>query len=184
MSTELARIVATLAGTSQRTRLLVNGVAGPLTERQRALALDILRDLEILADAAGAAVAAIEVDSKVFALGPLVNDVVGAYRFIAHRKQLALTLIGGRNESECNADPNILRAVLNEAIGHATNACPTGGKVSVEVCRSSDRMAVDISAPGWDPRLPPAPAAGSGLAVSVLRTASGARLVVSMPAAF
>ncbi len=180
---ELSRLTATLANTAQRARLLVNGVAGPLTDRQRALALDILRDVEQLTDAAGAASAHLRVEPEVFSLTSLVADVVGAFRFAAHRKQLALTLLGAHGGIDCLADMNVVRSTLVDAIGAAVTAAPAGARVSVEMARSSDRVAVDVGAPGWDPRLPPAPPAGSGAAVSVLRTASGARLVLSVPAA-
>lgn len=180
---ELSRLAATLAGGAQRARLLVNGVAGPLTERQRSLAMDILRDLEQLCEAAGAATANMKIEPEVFSLGQVTLDVVGAFRFIAHRKQLALTLTGANGHTDCLADLGIVRATLTDAINAAVTAAPSGARVSVEIARSADRLAVDVSAPGWDPRLPPAPPAGSGAALSVLRTASGARLVLSVPAA-
>jgi signal transduction histidine kinase len=180
---ELSRLTATLANAAQRARLLVNGVAGPLTDRQRALASDVLRDVEQLCDAAGAASAHLRVEPEVFSLATLVADVVGTFRFVAHRKQLALTLLGAHGVVDCFADTGIVRTILVDAIGAAVTAAPSGARVSVEMARSGDRIAVDIGAPGWDPRLPPAPPAGSGAALSVLRTAGGARLVVSVPAA-
>lgn len=180
---DLSRLAATLSGSAQRARLLVNGVAGPLTDRQRALALDLLRDLEQLCDAAGAASAHLKVEPEAFSLGTLVSDVVGSFRFVAHRKQLALTLTGSQGVTDCLADRNVVRHTLTEAIGAAVTAAPSGSRVAVELARSADRLAIDVSAPGWDPRLPPAPPAGSGAALSVLRTASGARLVLSVPTA-
>ncbi len=180
---ELSRLTATLASAAQRARLLVNGVAGPLTERQRALAGDILRDVEQLCDAAGAASARLRVEPEIFSLSSVAADVVSAFRFVAHRKQLALTLLGAHTTSECLADAEVVRTTLVDAIGTAVNAALPGSRVSVEIARSADRLVVDISAPGWDPRLPPAPPAGSGCALSVLRTAGGARLVLSVPSA-
>lgn len=180
---DTARIAGTLAAAAQRVRLLVNGVAGPLTERQRSLANDLLKDLEQLCDVAGAASANVRIEPEAFSFGTLAADVVGSYRFIAHRKQLALTLAGGIGPTEAVADVGVVRGVLAEAIGAAVSAAPSGSRVSVEIARSADRLAADISAPGWDPRLPPAPPVGSGAAVSVLRTATGARLVLSVPAA-
>ncbi len=181
--TDLARFAATLAGGAQRARLLVNGVAGPLSERQRALALDLLRDLEQLCDAAGVGGLNQRVEAETFELGTMAADVIGSFRFVAHRKQLALTLTGASGHTQCTADPLVVREAMLEAVGAAVAAAPSGARVSVEIARSADRLAVDISAPGWDPRLPPAPPAGSGAALSVLRTASGARLVLSVPAA-
>jgi signal transduction histidine kinase len=133
----------------------------------------------------GFAVLSLEVsrEPEVFSLTALLADVVGAFRFAAHRKQLALTLLGAHGAIDCLADMNVVRSTLVDAIGAAVTAAPAGARVSVEMARSSDRVAVDVGAPGWDPRLPPAPPAGSGVAVSVLRTASGARLVLSVPAA-
>jgi signal transduction histidine kinase len=124
-----------------------------------------------------------KIEPEVFSLGAVTLDVVGAFRFIAHRKQLALTLTGASGHTDCLADPTIVRSTLTDAIGAAVQAAPSGARVSVEIARSADRLAIDVSAPGWDPRLPPAPPAGSGAALSVLRTASGARLVLSVPAA-
>lgn len=180
---ELSRLAGSLASAAQRARLLVNGVAGPLTDRQRSLANDILRELDGLCEAAGAATANLKIDTQTFSLGGIAADVVGSFRFIAHRKQLALTLTGSNAHTDCTADAGIVRSALVEAVGAAVTAAPSGARVSIEIARSADRLAVDISAPGWDPRLPPAPPAGSGAALSVLRTASGARLVLSVPAA-
>lgn len=180
---EMSRLNATLANAAQRARLLVNGVAGPLSERQRALASDILRDVEMLCDAAGAASAHLRVEPETFSLASVVADVVGSFRFVAHRKQLALTLLGAHGATECLADLTVVRSALIQAISAAVSATPAGARVSVEVSRSADRLAVDVSAPGWDPRLPPSPPTGSGAAVSVMRTAAGARLVLSVPAA-
>lgn len=180
---DLARFAATLAGGAQRARLLLNGVAGPLSDRQRTLAMDLLRDLELLCEAAGVGGTPVKLEAERFELGPMAADVIGSFRFVAHRKQLAVTLTGAGGHSQCLADPGVVRTALVEAIGAAIAAAPSGARVAVEVARSADRLAVDISAPGWDPRLPPAPPAGSGAALSVLRTASGARLVLSVPAA-
>lgn len=180
---ELSRFASALAGGAQRARLLVNGVAGPLSERQRALAMDILHDLEELYDQAGSATRALSVQTEPFDLGGMCADVVGAFRFVAHRKQLAVTLLGSSGHCICVADPNVVRECLTEAIGAALHAAAPGVRVAVEITRSTDRLAVDVSAPGWNPRLPPAPPAGAGAALSVLRTASGARLVLSVPAA-
>jgi signal transduction histidine kinase len=116
---ELSRLTATLAGGAQRARLLVNGVAGPLSDRQRSLAMDILRDLEQLCEVAGAASAALKVDPEVFSLSALVTEVVGAFRFVAHRKQLALTLLGTTAHADCLADVSIVRSTLTDAIGAA-----------------------------------------------------------------
>lgn len=182
-SLELSRLAGTLAAAAQRARLLVNGVAGPLTERQRSLAADVLRDLEQLCESAGAASAGQAVETEAFSLGALALDAVGAFRFIAHRKQLALTLTGASGRTDCLADRTVVREALIESVAAAVAAAPSGARVSVEIARSADRLAIDISAPGWDPPLPPAPPAGSGAAMSVLRTASGSRLVLSVPAA-
>ncbi len=180
---DLARFGATLAGGAQRARLLVNGVAGPLSERQRALALDLLRDLEQMCDQAGVGASQERIEAETFELGTMAADVIGSFRFVAHRKQLALTLTGASGHTQCVADPVVVREALKDAVGAAVAATPSGARVAVEIARSADRLAVDISAPGWDPRLPPAPPAGAGAALSVLRTASGARLVLSVPAA-
>lgn len=180
---DIVRMASTLAGGAQRARLLVNGVAGPLSERQRALAMDLLRDLEELCDAAGAAREAEMVQPETFDLGSMCADVVGSFRFVAHRKQLAITLLGSNGHTTCTADPDVVRQALLDGIGAALQAAAPGTRVSVEIVRSADRLAVDVSAPGWSPRLPPAPPAGSGAALSVLRTASGARLVLSVAAA-
>lgn len=180
---ELSRLSSTLSAGAQRARLLVSGVAGPLSDRQRALALDLLRDLEQLCDAAGAAAASLKVEPRPFDLATQLRDVVGSFRFLANRRQLTMTLTGVHQAAECVADPDVVRTTLIDGIGLAVSAAPSGGRVLVELARSADRLAVDISAPGWDPRLPPAPAAGSGAALSVLRTASGARLVLSVPSA-
>lgn len=180
---DLSRFASSLAGGAQRARLLVNGVAGPLSERQRALAMDILHDLEQLYEQAGSATRAQLVQPEPFDLGAMCADVVGAYRFVAHRKQLAVTLLGSNGHCICVADADVVREALSDAVGAALMAAAPGIRVSVELTRSADRLAVDVSAPGWNPRLPPAPPAGSGAALSVLRTASGARLVLSVPAA-
>lgn len=180
---DMSRFASALAGGAQRARLLVNGVAGPLSERQRALAMDILRDLEQLCDEAGSASQSVAVNPEPFDLGALCADVVGAWRFVAHRKQLALTLLGSSGHCICIADSSVVRDTLTESIGTALAAAAPGIRVAVEITRSADRLAVDISAPGWNPRLPAPPPAGSGAALSVLRTASGARLVLSVPAA-
>lgn len=178
---EMTRIASLVAGGAQRARLLVSGVAGPLSDRQKMLAMDLLRDLEQLCDATGNGDA--QVEPQAFDLGAVAGDVVGAFRFVAHRKQLALTLTGASLHAECLADPEVVRTALIEAVGAAVTAAPVGSRVAVEIARSADRLAVDVSAPGWEPQLPPAPPPGSGAALSVLRTASGARLVLSVPAA-
>lgn len=179
---DLVRLSALLAGGAQRARLLVNGVAGPLSERQRLLAMDILRDLERLCDEAQAARASVSAQPERFELAALAKEVLEAFRFMANRKQLILTLGGIKGHSLCLAARGVVRQTLVDALGAALQAASSGGRVLVEIVRSADRLALDISAPGWDPRLPPAPAPGSGAALSVLRTASGARLVLSVPA--
>ena len=177
---DLPRLSSTLAAGAQRARLLVSGVAGPLSDRQRSLALDLLRDLEQLCDAAGLAARPTRIEPETIELAPLVADVIGSLRFVAHRRHLLVALLGGSLPTHCHADPEVVRATLSDALGAALLAAPGGGRVTVEIARSADRLAVDVSAPGWDPRLPPAPPSGSGIAVSVLRTASGARLVLSV----
>ena len=179
---DVMRLSTMLAGGAQRARILVSGGAGPLTDRQRSLALDLLRDLEQLCDAAGLASRPSRIEPETFDLSTLVSDVIGSLRFVAHRKHLALTLIAGAGPSQCHADPEVVRSTLTQALGSALAACPSGARVNVELARSADRIAIDVSGPGWDPRLPPAPPPGSGAAVSVLRTSSGSRLVLSVPA--
>jgi signal transduction histidine kinase len=175
-----ARRAAALAGALQRARLLASGIAGPVTDRQRSLLTELVRDLELLGDAEGSA-RRIEVET--FALDGAVCDVVGRLRFAAHRKRLTVSFFHGREPSLCVADPSVVRTLLADALGAAVALAPSGGKVFVELARSADRLVCDVSAPGWEPRLPPVPPAGSGAALSVLRGTGGARLVLSVPAA-
>jgi len=177
-----ATLQSLLAGGAQRARLLLSGGAGPLNDRQRLLTTDLLRDLERLCEATGAAMGP-PGDPEVFDIGAAAADVVGALRFMAHRKQLALTLTGAGGRCEGVAVHDVVHSALLDIIGAAVAAAPGGSRVAVELARSADRIAVDVSAPGWEPHLPPPPPPGSGVALSVLRTASGARLVLSVPAA-
>src|SRR5690606_26479228 len=114
--------------------------------------MDILRDLERLCDAAHAAQASMSVEPQKFDLCELAAEVTGAFRFMAHRKQLALTLSGANGHSACFAAREVVRTALIDAVGAAVQAAPSGGRVSIELVRSADRLAVDVSAPGWDPR--------------------------------
>jgi len=177
---DLSRFCTTLAGGAQRARLLLSGVAGPLTDRQRALTADLLRDLEQLTDVAGLSGLPPRVEPQPFDLAPLVGEVTGSQRFVARRRQLILMLIGHTQPAPAFADPAVVRVALAEALGAAMASAPSGGRLVVELIRAPDRHAVDISATSWEPRLPPAPPSGSGVVLSVLRTAAGARLVLSV----
>lgn len=172
-----------LAAAQQRARLLVNGVAGPLSERQRALALDLLHDLEFIHTHFQGQYTPEPVERSVFVLGEMAKEVVSAYRFVARRKQLAITLLGHNAHTMVNASRAETERNLHQAVKAAVEAAAPGTRVGVEISRSMDRFALDVSTTGWNPRLPPAPPAGSGLAISILRTASGARLVLSAEAA-
>jgi signal transduction histidine kinase len=173
--------MAALAGALQRARLLSSGIAGPVSERQRTLLAELVRELEQVTDGDGAGVRRIEVET--FALDGAVSEVVARLRFVAHRKRLTVSFFHGKEPSMCVADPSIVRSLLDDALGSAVALAPSGGKVFVELARSADRLVCDVSAPGWEPRLPPMPPAGSGAALSVLRGTGGARLVLSVPAA-
>ena len=174
-------ISTTLASAAQRARLLVNGVAGPLSVRQRALAEDILRDIEHVHERVAAECRPVAPEPETFRLGDLVRDACNTVQFIAHRKRLTLDPMG-LAAGDCVADFGIVQAYLKEALKAAANAAVEGSRIYVEVARCSDRLVVDISAPDWDPRLPPSPAAGSGVACLLLTTASGRRLLISVPA--
>ena len=112
-----------------------------------------------------------------------VLDVVYRFRFMANRKKLALTHAGALGSHPCLAARFVLHDTLIDIMEAAIDAAPEGSRVAVEVSRTADRIAADISVPGWEPRLPPPPPSGSNLCLSILRTASGARLVVTAPLA-
>ncbi|MFM2153119.1 MAG: hypothetical protein RL199_1554 [Pseudomonadota bacterium] len=172
---------AALTGALQRARLVLSGIAGPLSERQRTLLVELVHELERVTEGEGAGARRIEVET--FALDQAVSEVVARLRFVTHRRRLTVSFFHGREPALCVADAAVVRSLLTDALGAAVALAPSGGKVFVELARSADRLVCDLSAPGWEPRLPPVPPAGSGAALSVLRGTGGARLVLSVPAA-
>lgn len=183
-----SRISNGLAGAAQRARLLVNGTAGLLTERQRVLAMDLLRELEQLCDAiAEAAPPPVEVSA--FEVSALCVEAVNRQRFAANRKQIAVRVLGapcpreGTTTMHAEADREVVLQALTEGIGAAIGAAAPEAHLYAEITRAADRVALDVTLAGWNPHLPPPPPKGAQLAISVLRTAQGARLVMSMPMA-
>lgn len=177
---KVSEVAAILAGAAQRTRLLVNGVAGNLTDRQRALSMDILKDIEALTDLVENEFIVPKPVLSEFDAGQVCADLIGEMRFAAHARQLAITLLGSNaNNRFVYADLEAFKKLFRDGVRGAVSGANSGTRVSVELVRSADRIAIDVSAPGWNPQLPIA-VKDSNISISVLRMASGSRLVLSM----
>lgn len=172
-----------LTATAQRLKLLNNGVAGPLTDRQRTLSKDIESSVLELLQKAKDQVGEISNELSTFDLGRLVLDIAQRYSFLANARQISISVTGAHSGVCVRAVKPVSERVIANSLDNAVRMAPSGGRVLVELCRSAERMAIDISAAGWSPVMPPSPSDGSGAALSCLRTASGARLVISFPVA-
>jgi hypothetical protein len=179
---DLTRLASLLADATTRARLVAGGALGPLNERQRAASLELLRCLVHLDGLVARSAVPHRVEARPFDLGRLTVEVAGTLRFLAHRRQVTLSCVGVGSGHVGRSDPVVVGHHLTEALRAAIAASPVGGRVLVELARTSGRLTLDLSSPGWEPALPAAAPAGSGLASSVLRTAAGSRLVLSMEA--
>ena len=177
---DLLRLSGLVADASHRVRTLAAGSLGTLNERQKAATVELLRLIVHIEELTSKSALPHRIEQQQFDLGALAADVAGSLRFVAHRRHVAVVLTGQNTATACRADPAVLRHLLAEALASAIGLTPGGSRVHLDLARSGDRLTLDLSAPGWEPSLPPAPPHGCGLASSVLRTAAGSRLVLSV----
>ncbi len=179
---DLLRLSGLVGDASHRVRALASGSLGALNERQKAAMIELLRLIVHVEELTSRSALPHRIEPEPFDLGTLAADVAGSLRFVAHRRHVTVVVSGQGLPAGCRADPAVARHLLAEALASAIALTPSGSRVHVDLARSGDRLTLDLSAPGWEPALPPAPPHGCGVASSVLRTAAGSRLVFSVPA--
>lgn len=176
-----------LGEVEQKLRFLIAGATGQLTKQQIPLAKDILKDVEALKSAIGKRKASelASVSSSRFDLSESVKFVVSRIRFRAKARGVSVITLGGSSSLWVCANQEIFEGMLLDALTKAIDATAPKSQVHIELTRSADRLAVDVLARDWKPAVrdmfAPIPK-GASLAASILRTATGSRFVISMPA--
>jgi hypothetical protein len=162
----------------QRHQLFINGLAGEITGPQKDFIAQTQNFVKEIASIAG-------VDPQVLAtrcsLSDLVKETISSYRFLAHSKHVVISFDPPQSGMQSMLDINLAGLLLNTAVQAAITGAQEGSKVQVSMSHSPSHLSVNFSAPGWDPKLLPAPPFGSQLSVSVVRSSTGARLIVSTP---
>jgi hypothetical protein len=124
---------------------------------------------------------ALTLDPAPIDLRELAEDVRSRMWFAIRRRKQCITITGN---ATALADYSAALACLTEIVWQASCAAMDGAHVRIEIADVAGRCAVDVVAAGWDPQMPQIPPVTSpGCFASILRTASGARVIVTMPRA-
>jgi hypothetical protein len=124
----------------------------------------------------------VSVQPEVFSLSDLVKEIEEKYRFKAHGQKLALAVLGASEEHNGLADFDALSLILDEAVAAAIANASANSLISVELVSYFGQIRIEISAPGWNPKLPSAIPDGSGIAATIKNnySSSGSRLVLAV----
>ena len=170
MATSDERMAVALA----MARRLLSGEEGQLAPRPRAAVVGLVALLDVRAPGDRP----VETNDE-FDLAELARDLALEQRFAARARRLVLEVRGGAAPVRC--DPKAARGTLGASLAAAMRGAPEGARVLVEIRRQGRQVEAELSAPGWEPGA--APAAAQSTACRLLRTASGARLLITLPAA-
>jgi signal transduction histidine kinase len=127
---------------------LLDGIAGPLTEKQRRY-LDrihhnidrLVRMIKDLLDLSKLEAGTMRLDVKAVSLAEMAESAVETCQSLARGKGITLHLAGQDKALSVQADPDRLLQVLTNLLHNACKFTPSGGEVVVELGDSEDRMA-------------------------------------------
>jgi signal transduction histidine kinase/ActR/RegA family two-component response regulator len=177
MSHELRTPLNSIIGFSQ---LLEDGMGGPLTERQRKYAANILASGQQLLDLIDNVLELTKVEAghstlqlSLFDVDAVLRDLHTLVHRLAERKRIALSLAAGADLLPVTADRPKVKQVLFNLLSNAIKFTPEGGTVRVEARRGAGgewlEFVVTDSGPGiprdqlaqlFDPFARAAPAVG------------------------
>ncbi|MBU1998998.1 MAG: HAMP domain-containing histidine kinase [Candidatus Omnitrophica bacterium] len=132
--------------------LLLDGTAGPLTEKQRRF-LNILgnnmdrliRLVNDLLDLSKIQAGEMEIKKSPVKLGRLTEEVVNSLHTYADRKRIELTCNIGQGLPEVNCDEDRISQVIINLLMNAVKFTPEGGKISVSAQMMPRNDYVEIS---------------------------------------
>ncbi len=107
----------------------------------------ILIMLNTLMDVSEAETGAMKLDPEEMNVGPLIEDVVGLYGYVAEEKGVSV-YTGLPEELYLTADRNWIRQVLANLVDNAIKYTPAGGRVDVEACRREQEVVITVKDTG------------------------------------
>lgn len=177
---ELSKLRLALVSAVMGVRRLVDTRTGPLNYTQKLLLDGIMRDHRMLEEAFQAELSPRTPEPEAFDLALLVADLAQAFTFVARRKQIEIRLLTKGIAYDAYADREMARAALIEGVGAAVMGSTIREPVSIKLSRAPDRFTVTITASSWNPKLPPAPLPGSGVTMSLIKSAEGTSMVITI----
>lgn len=158
VSHELGTPVAVIR---QYATILLDGIVGPLNERQQEAAAAVVRNSEQLGamvkdlvDSARTQSGKVAVSPRPVDLGDLVDEAVSSFRPAADGKGIKLAAQVAPGQPPALADPPRVGQVLANLIGNAVKFTPRGGFVRVSLAEAEEPLflavAVVDSGPGMD----------------------------------
>jgi signal transduction histidine kinase len=152
MSHELRTPLNAIRGFSE---LLLEGVTGPLTEKQQRHINHILSGgrhlLELIndiLDLSKVEAGKLNIETTLVNLPGLISDVMAVTEPLAHRKGVSLHTDGEPGLPSVSADPLRIKPVLLNIVSHAIKVTPQGGRVMIRLWQDGDAVAVSVSDTG------------------------------------
>ena len=136
--------------------MLLNGDAGKLNKDQKEYMSSIDQSNLRMIDLVNALLNVSRIDMGTFAIDPKPTDfveisesVVGELAMQIKEKNIKFTAKYGKNIPQIQADPKLVRIIIQNLLSNAVKYTPTGGKVGINISKEEENISLKISDTGY-----------------------------------